>query len=398
MKKLLTLTTILTLAMAIGAQASQKIISFDPIRNGNIEKGVENIGGKVTRRFHTVNALVASFPDDTRDARIYTLSGVTHVSEDRYIKWIDAAPDTMNSVQLPSMDGVLGAIHSGKAAQAPAAARPAGNHGEIPWGVKRVNAAAAWDHTAGQGVKVAIIDTGMDYTHPELAPNYKGGCNIVAGTDDPMDDAGHGTHVSGTIGAVQNGKGVVGVAPKADLYAVKVLDKDGAGRSSWIIAGIEWAIEHRMDVINMSISVDSETDAMEQAMTAANKAGITVVCSAGNDSGSVNYPASYPEAIAVSASDSSDNLASFSSWGPEIAVIAPGSRIYSTKRGGGYTTKSGTSMASPHVAGLAALAIGAGAKTPDDVRKALLAAATPISGLEPEEQGAGMIDASKLVR
>ncbi len=403
MRKLFGPLAALLLATAVSANASQKIVSFDPAYKGGniIERGIESIGGKVTRNFTLINALVATFPDDVKDASIYTLKGVTHVDEDRYIKWIEEAP-SMNSVQLPSVESVLNMVRTGEGWEAPvfgeikADTDPAQK--EIPWGVRRVNAAAAWDYGAGKGVKVAIVDTGMDYTHPDLAPNYKGGYNIVADNDNPMDDQGHGTHVSGTIGAVQDLKGVVGIAPKADLYAVKVLDKNGSGQYSWIVAGIEWAINHHMDVINMSLGGGSGTDALKQVMTKAKEAGVTVVCAAGNDSGPVNYPAKYPEAIAVSASDSSDKIASFSSRGAEIAVIAPGVSVYSTRKGGGFTTMSGTSMASPHVAGLAALAVGAGAKGPDAVRAALKAAATPLPGLKPTEQGAGLVDAFKLVR
>jgi len=123
-----------------------------------------------------------------------------------------------------------------------------------------------------------------------------------------------------------------------------------------------------------------------------------VVCAAGNDSGPVNYPAKYPQAIAVSASDSSDRLAYFSSKGAEIAVIAPGVNVYSSYKGGGYKTMSGTSMACPHVTGLAALAVGAGANSPEAVRAALKAAATPLAGLSVTDQGAGLVDAFKLVR
>ena len=402
MKKLLTLAAAITMATAVSANASQKIVSFDPAYKGGIEKGLESLGGQVTRRFHLVDAVVANFPDDVKDASIYTLSGVTHVDEDRYIRWIEAAPASMNAVPLPSVESALKAIRAGEAQWAGSfgeiqpKADPA--EAEIPWGVKRVNASAAWDYTAGQGVKVAIVDTGMDYTHPDLAAHYKGGYNIVAGTADPMDDQGHGTHVSGTIGAVRDGSGVVGVAPEADLYAVKVLDKNGSGQYSWIVAGIEWAIEHHMDVINMSLGGRSGTDALAQVMKKAKEAGVTVICAAGNDSGPVNYPAKYPEAIAISASSSADKLAYFSSKGPEIVVIAPGVSINSCKKGGGYTSMSGTSMASPHVAGLAALAIGAGAHGPDAVRAALKAAATPLPGLNPNDQGAGMVDAFKLVR
>jgi subtilisin len=204
--------------------------------------------------------------------------------------------------------------------------------------------------------------------------------------------------VSGSVCAARDRNGVAGVAPEADLYGVKVLDSKGSGQYSWIVAGIEWAIEHKMDVVNMSLGSRSGTDALAKVMTAAKAAGVTIVCAAGNDSGPVNYPARYPEAIAVSASDSSDRLAYFSSRGPEIALISPGVNVYSCKKGGGYTNMSGTSMASPHVAGLAALAIGAGARGPDAVRKSLRDAAAPLPGLDAAKQGAGMVDAFKLVR
>lgn len=400
MKKLLLLAGALAASLSANASASQKIISFAPAYRSSIDKSIENAGGRITRRFQLIDAVVADFPDNVRDAGLRAIRGVTHVDEDRYLKWIDAAPAPMSSVPLPSLGDALGSILSGEVPPPPApSARPAEDRsGEVPWGVARLNAQAAWDYSTGKGVKVAVVDTGMDYTHPDLARNYKGGYNIVAGNNDPMDDQGHGTHVSGTIGATLDGKGVAGVAPGVDLYAVKVLDKNGSGQYSWIIAGIEWAVEHHMNVINMSLGGPQGTDALAQVMKKAKDAGVTVVCAAGNDGAAVNYPAKYPEAIAVSASDSSDKLAYFSSRGPEVAVIAPGVNIYSTRKGGGYTTMSGTSMASPHVAGLAALAIAAGANTPDKVRAALTAAASPLTGVTPAGQGAGMVDALRLVR
>ncbi len=403
MKRSTALFAGIILAAAVSAQASQKIISFEHAYRGSaLEKNIENAGGKVTRKFTVIDAMVAVFPDDVKDASIYSIKGVTDVAEDSYIRWIEAAPASMNAVPLPSVENALKMIRTGEGWEAPVFSdiRPAADpaDAEIPWGVKRVKAPAAWDHTAGQGVKVAIVDTGMDYTHPDLAPNYKGGYNAIISTASPMDDHGHGTHVSGTIGAVRDMNGVAGVAPKADLYAVKVLDKNGSGQYSWIVAGIEWAIMNHMNVINMSLGGGSGTEALKQVMIKANQAGVTVVCAAGNDSGPVNYPAKYPQAIAVSASNSADKLAYFSSRGPEIAVIAPGVDIYSSYKGGGYTTMSGTSMASPHVAGLAALAIAAGADSPDAVRAALKAAATPLPGLKPTDQGAGLVDALKLVR
>ncbi|HAN03683.1 MAG: hypothetical protein A2X29_00505 [Elusimicrobia bacterium GWA2_64_40] len=399
MNKLLTLAAAIILAAAVSAQASQKIITFDSAYKSAIEKGIANIGGKVTRKFALVDAVVAVFPDDTKDASIYSLPGVTNVDEDRYIRWI-SAPASMNSVPLPTLAGALDMIRTGEGWAAPAfgeiRAEVDPSEKEIPWGVRRVNAAGAWDLTAGRGVKVAVVDTGVDYNHPDLAPNYKGGYNAVTPGASPLDDQGHGTHVSGTIAAVKDNNGVVGVAPAVDLYGVKVLDKNGSGQYSWIVAGIEWAIQNGMHVINMSLGGGSGTEAMKQVMTKAHEAGVTVVCAAGNDSGPVNYPAKYPEAIAVSASDSSDRIASFSSRGAEIAIIAPGVSVYSTKKGGGYTSMSGTSMACPHAAGLAALAVGAGAEGPDAVRAALKAAAVPLPNLKPTDQGAGLVNAGKI--
>jgi subtilisin family serine protease len=398
MKKLFGLTAAL-LFTAGAASASQKIVSFEhAYKGGSIDRSIESVGGKVTKKFELIDALVAVFPDNLKDAAIYSLRGVTAVDEDRYIKWIEEAA----APQLPSMESALNMVRTGEGWDAPvfAEVRPAADPAEqeIPWGVKRVNAAAAWDYTAGKGVKVAVVDTGVDFKHADLAANYKGGYNAIVSTASPMDDHGHGTHVSGTIAGVKDLKGVVGVAPQADLYGVKVLDKNGSGQYSWIVDGIEWAIKNHMDVINMSLGGRSGTDALAQVMKKAKEAGVTVVCAAGNDSGPVNYPAKYPEAIAVSASDSADKLASFSSKGAEIAVIAPGVNITSCRKGGGLTTMSGTSMASPHVAGLAVLAVGAGAKNPDEVRAMLRKAASPLPGLKPTDQGAGLVDAFKLVR
>ncbi|HNW44126.1 MAG TPA: S8 family peptidase [Elusimicrobiales bacterium] len=386
------------LLLAAQAQASQKIVSFEAsYRNGAMARSVEAIGGRVTRQFKLIDALVAVFPDNVKNASIYSLDGVTSVEEDLTIKWIESEPLSMNAVPLPTLGGALQMIRTGEGWNAPAvpAARP-DTDPEIPWGVKRVNAAGAWNFTEGAGVKVAVIDTGVDFNHPDLKANYKGGYNTIITTAAPLDDHGHGTHVSGTIAAVRNATGVVGVAPRASLYGVKVLDKNGSGSYSNVMAGIEWATLNGMQVINMSLGGGGAMESMQKVIKAAYDAGVTIVCAAGNDSGPVNYPAKYPESIAVSASDSYDKLASFSSKGPEIAVIAPGVDIYSTKKGGGYRTMSGTSMACPHVAGLAALAIGAGANNPAAVRQSMTNSATLLPGLKPTDQGAGLVDAAKL--
>ncbi|OGR72910.1 MAG: hypothetical protein A2089_06010 [Elusimicrobia bacterium GWD2_63_28] len=386
------------LAAATAAQAAQKIITYDQSFKPGVKAAIKWLGGSVVREFKYVNAVVADLPANVKDASIYSVEGVRNVSDDTYQRWIEAAPASLQSVPLPTLGQALRSIRENTLALPKPADAAAPADKEIPWGVARVNAAAAWDYTAGKGVKVAVIDTGVDFNHPDLAPNYKGGYNAVDPAAAPLDDQGHGTHVAGTIAAVRDNSGVAGVAPAADLYAVKVLDKNGSGQYSWIIAGIEWAIEHRMQVINMSLGGGSGNEALRLVMEKAGEAGITVVCAAGNDAGPVNYPAKYPQAIAVSASDSADKIASFSSRGPELAVIAPGVKIHSTLKGGGYGALSGTSMACPHVAGLAVLAVGAGAAGPEQVRAALKGAADKLPGLTANEQGAGLVNAFRLVR
>ncbi|KAF0127656.1 MAG: subtilase family serine protease [Elusimicrobia bacterium] len=391
----------LVLALSFTASAfagGNKIVTFDKhMKSSEKLVQINSIGGTVERELKLIDAVAAVFPDDVKDFKIWSLKGVTNVEDDLYLPWLNEA--SLQANPLPTMESVLASAGELETPSADAAFfSPKQEDAELPWGIRRVNAAGAWPYITGAGVKVAVIDTGIDYKHPDLAPNYKGGWNAVTMTNDPMDDQGHGTHVAGTVGAVRDGVGVAGVAPNAELYGVKVLDKNGSGQYSWIVAGIEWAVNNRMQVVNMSLGGRSGTAALAEVMKVAHKAGIAVVCAAGNDSGAVNFPARYPEAIAVSASASNDTIASFSSRGPEIAVIAPGVSVYSTKRGGGYTSMSGTSMASPHAAGLAALAVQAGNNGAEAVRAALKGAATPLPAVQPGHQGAGMVDAARLAK
>ncbi len=254
----------------------------------------------------------------------------------------------------------------------------------LDWGVDKINAEVVWGgadkaadvvagNYAGNGVKVAIIDTGIDYTHPDLNDNYFGGYDFVNNDNDPYDDNGHGTHVAGIVAAEDNGIGVIGVAPQADLYAVKVLDSQGSGTYSDIVAGIDWAISNNMDVISMSLGGSVGDVALQDALQRAYDAGIVNVAASGNDyANSISYPAKYSTVIAVGATDSSDVRASFSNYGPELEVVAPGVNIYSTYPGNTYKTLSGTSMATPMVTGVVALML---SKNPDllpaDVRQIL---------------------------
>ncbi|MFB0554829.1 MAG: S8 family serine peptidase [Phycisphaerae bacterium] len=231
------------------------------------------------------------------------------------------------------------------------------------WGVKRIGAGTVHDAgNKGTGVKVAIIDSGIDYNHDDLDANYKAGYDFVNEETDPMDDNGHGTHVAGTVAAEDNGFGVVGVAPEAYLYGLKVLDAGGSGYYSDIISALEWCVENGIQVTNNSYGSSGDPGtAVKAAFDNATAAGILNVCAAGNDGNpagrgdNVIYPARYDSCIAVAATDQSDSRARWSSTGPDLDISAPGVSINSTLPGGVYGTKSGTSMACPHVAGTLAL-------------------------------------------
>lgn len=231
----------------------------------------------------------------------------------------------------------------------------------IPAGVAQIKAPPAWGCSRGAGVRVAVLDTGIDFEHPDLRPNYRGGVSFISSEPTPMDFNGHGTHCAGTIGAAINGSGVVGVAPAADLFAVKVLPRSGGGPWSGVIAGIEWAIRQRIHIVSMSLGADSAPSAVEAMCNLAWNRGLLLVAAAGNtrpNGGPVDAPAKFRSVIAVGAITSSNTRAPFSDNGPEVELCAPGVDVLSTMPRNSYGRMSGTSMACPHVAGAAALAWG----------------------------------------
>ncbi|TGC09205.1 S8 family serine peptidase [Methanolobus halotolerans] len=227
---------------------------------------------------------------------------------------------------------------------------------EIPWGISRINADSAQTiGFNGSGTTIGVVDSGIDYNHADLAANYLGGYDFVNNDADPMDDNGHGTHVAGTIAAADNGFGVVGAAPGAGLYALKAVDETGYCSYSDIIAAINWAVDNDVDVITMSLGGTGYSSTLKNACDHAYANGIVIVAAAGNYNSEVIYPAAYDSVIAVSATDYYDNKASWSCYGPEIELAAPGVSIKSTLLGGSYGSKSGTSMAAPHVTGAVSL-------------------------------------------
>lgn len=281
-----------------------------------------------------------------------------------------------------SIEGRLEALASRPKATASAPSQ------KIPTGVLR--AGASLNPNQGGGVAVAVIDTGIDRTHPDLVGNIvSSGVNCTGRSFSAQDDNGHGTHVAGTIAAVNNTVGVVGVASQAKLVPVKVLDRFGNGSWSSVICGIDWvtanAAKLNIKVANLSLggigSSDnncglSNNDALHRAICRSRDAGVTYVVAAGNEAvnASTRVPAAYTDAVitvsaladsngqaggggAATSYGADDTFASFSNYGSPVSIGAPGVSIYSTYRSGGYATMSGTSMASPHVAGAAALYI-----------------------------------------
>ena len=340
---------------------------------------VKGVGGKIKYTYHIVDAIAASIPE----------------------KAIDALQKNPN-VRYVELDGQVFALEQ-----------------ILPWGIDRIDAEVV--HTSGPpynkgaGVKVAIIDTGIDEYHEDL--NVAGGESFVDYTSSYSDDNGHGTHVAGTVAAMDNDFGVVGVAPAADLYALKALDERGRGYVGDIVAAIEWAVDpnsdentdDRLDIINMSLG-GGASDTLEDACLSAYDEGLLLVAAAGNSGNppgigdNVGYPAAYESVIAVAATDQNDERARWSSTGPAVELAAPGVSIYSTYINDDYVFGSGTSMASPHVAGTAALVICSGVVRDEDYKygianevRELLSNTAQDIGLSIDERGNGLVDAENAV-
>lgn len=303
------------------------------------------------------------------------------------------------------------------------------------WGLAKINCPAAWDRTTGAaGITVAVIDTGIDLDHPELAALLVPGTDMVdlgpnptpppgfrfegdfAGRDNnPQDEVGHGTHVAGTIAcSSNNGTGVAGVTWGCRLMPVRVLarivninnanDVRGTGSSADVAAGIRWAADNGARVLNLSLGSPGETQVERDAVAYAISRGCVVVAAMGND-GSANpsFPAAFPDVVAVGAINQSDQRAAFSQTGPHIDVAAPGVSVLSTVWDNGFATFSGTSMATPHVAGVAALVLSCnGNLTGPQVADILRQTARPLrdNPADPvpnNQYGFGCVDAAAAV-
>jgi thermitase len=270
------------------------------------------------------------------------------------------------------------------------------------WGIKKIKADCAWDTNIGAGnIKVAVVDTGVDYNHEDLAGTVIKGYDFVNNDNDPKDDQGHGTHVAGTIAAtINNNKGVVGVGPNVKILAVKVLNNVGSGTWSQVANGIIYAADNGARVINLSLGGGS-SQTVKNAVDYAWSKGVLLACAAGNGAPTTTapgYPAAYPSCLAVAATDQNDQRAGFSQYAPN-GVAAPGLTILSTTMGNAYGNKSGTSMATPHVAGLAGLLFAQNPNRTNVRVRQILTATTDDIGAPGKDGifGFGRINAQKAV-
>ncbi|MFZ5759008.1 MAG: S8 family peptidase [Thermodesulfobacteriota bacterium] len=307
------------------------IVGFHGKPGAQAESLLRGHGGRVTGKFRHLKAVTATLSDQ-KMAELRKNPAVKYVVEDTLYQVIEP----INAAASPEEY-----LNS--------------------WGVAHIGGEIAHsDGITGAGVRVAVLDSGIDYNHPELAENYQGGWDFVFNDSDPLDDSwnSHGTHVAGIIAAAANGSGCVGVAPNTAIYGVKVLDGAGFGLLSWIIAGIDWAVDNDIDIVNISIG-GPHTAALEDACATAYQAGVLLVAAAGNGN-TVTYPAAYDSVIAVTATDREDQQGWFAPTGTAIELTAPGVLITSTAADDGYAELSGTSQAAPHVSGVAALLLSAG--------------------------------------
>jgi subtilisin family serine protease len=281
-----------------------------------------------------------------------------------------------------------------------------------PWGISRIGSHIVHSNllNKGYGVRVAIIDSGIDYNHPDLANNYGGGWDFAYDDDDPYDGHSHGTHVAGIVAADDNGSGIIGVAPDVELFALKVLDDSGSGWDYDVVAALDWIAGYNNENSSAPIRItnnsyagsDLNNTTVQAAFDNLASAGVLHVAAAGNSGtwfgrgDNVGYPARFASVVAVAATDSSDRRAYFSSTGPAVELSAPGVNIESTVPGGGTALKSGTSMASPHVAGVAALVMATGMTDPTTVRDRLKATADDLGATGKDDQyGWGLVDADE---
>ena len=319
------------------------IVTFKQKPGAAERQAIKALGGTVRRAYGLINGLVVTLPSSALD-KVRLGTNVKTVERDATITALEPLAGTASTGDF-EYDNAWGVAHIGS---------------------KTVHDAGIM----GAGIKVAVIDTGLDYVHdvppnvdPEFSTSYKGGYDFFNDDTDPMDDNGHGTHVAGILAAERNDYLVVGVAPGIDLYALKILGATGEGEVSDLILALQWAVDHDIDIVNMSLGTHEVSPALETAVANASAAGLLMVAASGNATTfqdilygcAVAYPGAYPQVLSTTFTNQNDAITGFSCTGPEVDIASPGDSIISTVPVGscqfcspnGYAAESGTSMASP---------------------------------------------------
>lgn len=307
-------------SMAMGDEVSvDLVVSLDHRATPTDAAFVAQLGGQVRHTYSIIDAMAVTIPA-SKVASLKAHAGVKLVEDDSYGTWLG--------------DAELDAT----------------------WAVKQIGGGEAHDLGAeGTGIKIAMLDSGINENHEDLIDNYVYGYDFENNDDNPDEPFGHGTFTSGCAAAVRNGIGVVGVASNADIYMLKV---GGFGpQTGAVIAALDFAVQNGISVTNSSFGLN-QSQAVTDAYNAAWEAGVLNIAAAGNTGSFVTYPATLDTVMAVSATTMDKTLAGFSARGPEIEVAAPGENIFTTSNNGGYGFNSGTSFSCPYTVGLAALLYG----------------------------------------
>lgn len=244
-------------------------------------------------------------------------------------------------------------------------------HQTMGWEIITFNIPELWKKSEGEGVVIAVIDTGCDLDHEDLKPNLLEGINFVERKKPPIDKVGHGTHVSSTIAACNNNKGIVGVAPKAKIIPVKALDDSGMGSIIDIAEAIVWAADRGVDIITMSLGSPQPAKILENAIKYAHKKECAIFCAAGNSGpeSDIMYPAKFDHTVAIGAIDKNLERTDFTCSGQSLDFLAPGHDIMGCVPGNEYALMSGTSMSNPFVVGCAALVLSYARQTNKEIPK-----------------------------
>ncbi len=371
------------------------MIGFEPLFKGRIAELIEEHGGRIKDAFRLISAISAILPTEVIPL-VEKLPFVRYVEEDHLIR----------------------------STQELAQPYPAEVAQEIRWNLEAIGADKVWNISTGRDIKVAVIDSGIDYNHEDLAGNIKGGVELtlLQRTTNRLawyDVFGHGTHCAGIIGAMRNGKGIVGVAPDVSLYAVKVFTPIGYALTSDIVEAIEWCVDNDMDIVSMSLGGGpflARIFGLKEACEAAYEHGLLLVAASGNWPSIlwplpiVSWPAAYDSIIAVGATNSTNAHAFFSCRGPQVELSAPGVGVYSTlphisvagiigMAGFYYGPMDGTSMACPHVAGVAALVWAANPSLSNEEVREILSSTARNLGSDGKDTlyGHGLVDAEAAV-